>query len=294
MKKYIVALDQGTTSSRCIVFDRDLNIISLSQKEFPQIFPKSGWVEQRPMDIYVSQYGVLTETLLMGDIKPEEIAGIGITNQRETAIVWDKETGNPIYNAIVWQCRRTSEICEDLKARGLTDYIRNSTGLLIDAYFSGTKIKWILDHVEGAREKAERGELLFGTGDTWLIWKMTEGKVHVTDYTNASRTMLFDINNLCWDQKILEELEIPVSMLPEVKSSSEVYGTVNIQGVEVPICGIAGDQENIRGIGYPSLHAARSKKQQRGLRNGKYPRGRSSHLRDCRRPAGRAVWAGVL
>ena len=243
MKKYIVALDQGTTSSRCIVFDRDLNIISLSQKEFPQIFPKSGWVEQRPMDIYVSQYGVLTETLLMGDIKPEEISGIGITNQRETAIVWDKETGNPIYNAIVWQCRRTSEICEDLKARGLTDYIRNSTGLLIDAYFSGTKIKWILDHVEGAREKAERGELLFGTVDTWLIWKMTEGKVHVTDYTNASRTMLFDINNLCWDQKILEELEIPVSMLPEVKSSSEVYGTVNIQGVEVPICGIAGDQQ---------------------------------------------------
>ncbi len=243
MKKYIVALDQGTTSSRCIVFDRDLNIISLAQKEFPQIFPQSGWVEQRPMDIYVSQYGVLTETILRGDIKPEEIAGIGITNQRETAIIWDKETGNPIYNAIVWQCRRTSEICEDLKNRGLTDYIQQSTGLLIDAYFSGTKIKWILDHVEGAREKAQRGELLFGTVDTWLIWKMTEGAVHVTDYTNASRTMLFDINRLCWDEKILEELDIPKSMLPEVKSSSEIYGTVNIQGVEVPICGIAGDQQ---------------------------------------------------
>lgn len=243
MKKYIVALDQGTTSSRCIVFDRDLNIISLAQKEFPQIFPQSGWVEQRPMDIYVSQYGVLTETILRGDIKPEEIAGIGITNQRETAIIWDKETGNPIYNAIVWQCRRTSEICEDLKNRGLTDYIQQSTGLLIDAYFSGTKIKWILDHVEGAREKAQRGELLFGTVDTWLIWKMTEGAVHVTDYTNASRTMLFDINRLCWDEKILEELDIPKSMLPEVKGSSEIYGTVNIQGVEVPICGIAGDQQ---------------------------------------------------
>ena len=243
MKKYVVALDQGTTSSRCIVFDRDLNIISMAQKEFPQSFPKPGWVEQRPMDIYVSQYGVLTETILRGDVKPEEIAGIGITNQRETTIVWDKETGNPIYNAIVWQCRRTSEICEELEARGLTEEIRKSTGLLIDAYFSGTKIKWILDHVEGARERAERGELLFGTVDTWLIWKMTEGRVHVTDYTNASRTMLFDINRLCWDENILRELDIPACMLPEVKSSSEIYGTVNLHGVEVPICGIAGDQQ---------------------------------------------------
>jgi glycerol kinase len=243
MKKYIIALDQGTTSSRCIVFDRDLNIISMAQKEFPQIFPQSGWVEQRPMDIYVSQYGVLTETLLRGEIKPEEIAGIGITNQRETTIVWDKNTGNPVYNAIVWQCRRTSEICEELKAKGLTEYIQKSTGLLIDAYFSGTKIKWILDHVDGAKEKAERGELLFGTVDTWLIWKMTEGKVHVTDYTNASRTMLYNITDLCWDETILNELGIPKSMLPQVKSSSEIYGTINIQGVEIPICGIAGDQQ---------------------------------------------------
>lgn len=243
MKRYIVALDQGTTSSRCIVFDRELNIRMVVQKEFPQIFPKSGWVEQRPQDIYISQYSVLTEALLQADIDPEEIAGIGITNQRETTIVWDKNTGNPIYNAIVWQCRRTSEICEELKARGLSDYIRDNTGLLIDAYFSGTKIKWILDQVDGARERAERGELLFGTVDSWLVWKLTNGAVHITDYTNASRTMLFNIHQLEWDQKILDALEIPNCMLPEVRSSSEVYGSVNIQGVEVPICGIAGDQQ---------------------------------------------------
>lgn len=243
MKPYVIALDQGTTSSRCIIFDRELNIISVSQKEFPQIFPKSGWVEQRPADIYVSQYSVLLEAIMKAGVKPEEIAGIGITNQRETAIVWDKETGNPIYNAIVWQCRRTSEICEDLKAKGLSDYIQQTTGLLIDAYFSGTKIKWILDHVDGAREKAESGQLLFGTVDSWLIWKFTGGKVHITDYTNASRTMLYNIKELKWDERILNELEIPACMLPEVRSSSEVYGTINIQGVEVPICGIAGDQQ---------------------------------------------------
>ena len=243
MKKYIIALDQGTTSSRCIVFDRDLNQISMSQKEFMQIFPQSGWVEQDPTDIYVSQYSVLIETLAKSGINPKEIAGIGITNQRETTIIWDKETGVPIYNAIVWQCRRTSEICEELKARGLSDYIRQNTGLLIDAYFSATKIKWILDHVEGARERAQKGELLFGTVDTWLIWKMTGGKVHVTDYTNASRTMLYNIRELKWDETILKELDIPLALLPEVRSSSEVYGTMNIQGTEVPICGIAGDQQ---------------------------------------------------
>lgn len=243
MKKYVIALDQGTTSSRCIVFDHDCNIVEVQQKEFPQIFPKSGWVEQRPQDIYVSQYSVLLESILQSEIKISEIAGIGITNQRETTIVWDKNTGNPIYNAIVWQCRRTSEICEQLKADGMEEYIQQSTGLLIDAYFSATKIKWILDHVEGARERAKNGELLFGTVDTWLIWKLTEGKVHVTDYTNASRTMLFNIHTLDWDDRILEALDIPKCMLPKVCSSSEPYGTINIQGVEVPICGIAGDQQ---------------------------------------------------
>lgn len=243
MQQYIAALDQGTTSSRCIIFDWNLNIISSCQKEFPQFFPQSGWVEQRPADIYISQYSVLLEAILSAGIKPEQLAGIGITNQRETTIVWDKHTGTPVCNAIVWQCRRTSDICEDLKARGLADYIQQNTGLLIDAYFSGTKIKWILDHVEGAREKAERGDLLFGTVDTWLIWKFTEGKVHITDYTNASRTMLYNIRTLEWDDMLLRELGIPRQMLPQVRSSSEVYGTMNIQGVNVPICGIAGDQQ---------------------------------------------------
>lgn len=243
MQQYIAALDQGTTSSRCIIFDWNLNIISSCQKEFPQFFPQSGWVEQRPADIYISQYSVLLEAILSAGIKPEQLAGIGITNQRETTIVWDKHTGTPVCNAIVWQCRRTSDICEDLKARSLSDYIQQNTGLLIDAYFSGTKIKWILDHVEGAREKAERGDLLFGTVDTWLIWKFTEGKVHVTDYTNASRTMLYNIRTLEWDDTLLRELDIPRQMLPQVRSSSEVYGTMNIQGINVPICGIAGDQQ---------------------------------------------------
>ncbi len=243
MQQYIAALDQGTTSSRCIIFDWELNIISSCQKEFPQFFPQSGWVEQRPADIYISQYSVLLEAILSAGIKPEQLAGVGITNQRETTIVWNKHTGTPVCNAIVWQCRRTSDICEDLKARGLSDYIQQNTGLLIDAYFSGTKIKWILDHVEGAREKAERGDLLFGTVDTWLIWKFTEGKVHVTDYTNASRTMLYNIRTLEWDDALLRELGIPRQMLPQVRSSSEVYGTMNIQGINVPICGIAGDQQ---------------------------------------------------
>ena len=242
MKQYLVSLDQGTTSSRAIIFDRNQNIISMAQQEFAQHYPKAGYVEHDPMDIYASQISVLTEALLKGGVSPEDIYGIGITNQRETTIVWDKNTGRPIYNAIVWQCRRTAEECEKLKAEGLEPYIRETTGLII-AYFSGTKIKWILDHVEGARERAQRGELLFGTVDTWLIWNMTGGRVHVTDYTNASRTMLFDIHKLCWDDKILERLQIPKSMLPKVCSSSEVYGTYNISGVEVPIAGIAGDQQ---------------------------------------------------
>ncbi|MGI5905637.1 MAG: glycerol kinase GlpK [Candidatus Pararuminococcus gallinarum] len=243
MKQYVIALDQGTTSSRAIIFDKEQNIIAMAQKEFIQHYPKEGWVEHDPMEIYASQYGVLIEVLAKSGVKAEEIAAIGITNQRETAIVWDKNTGRPVYNAIVWQCRRTASICEDLKARGLTDYIQKTTGLVVDAYFSGTKIKWILDNVPGAREKAERGELLFGTVDTWLIWKLTEGKVHVTDYTNASRTMIYNIKDLCWDERMLKELDIPASMLPEVRNCSEVYGYVNISGVQVPIAGIAGDQQ---------------------------------------------------
>ncbi len=243
MKKYIIALDQGTTSSRAIIFDKNLNIINMEQREFPQIFPKAGWVEQNPLDIYISQYSVLTDTILKSGISPKDIAGIGISNQRETTIVWDKNTGKPIYNAIVWQCRRTANICEKLKEDGLADYIKSTTGLIVDAYFSATKIKWILDNVGGAREKAENGELLFGTVDTWLLWKLTNGEVHATDYTNASRTMLFDIKNIKWDEKILKALDIPMSMLPEVKNSSAFFGGVNIQGELIPICGIAGDQQ---------------------------------------------------
>ena len=223
-KKYIVALDQGTTSSRAVVMDHDANIISVSQREFEQIYPKPGWVEHDPMEIWATQSSTLVEVLAKADISSDQIAAIGITNQRETTIVWEKETGKPIYNAIVWQCRRTAEICEHLKRDGLEDYIRSNTGLVIDPYFSGTKVKWILDHVEGSRERARRGELLFGTVDTWLIWKMTQGRVHVTDYTNASRTMLFNIHTLDWDDKMLEVLDIPREMLPEVRRSSEVYG----------------------------------------------------------------------
>ena len=216
-KKYIMALDQGTTSSRAILFNNKGEILEMAQKEFTQIYPKAGWVEHNPMEIWGSQSGVMREVIETAGITPDEIAGIGITNQRETTIVWDKNTGKPIYNAIVWQCRRTSDICHDLKEKGLEKIIKDKTGLLIDAYFSATKVKWILDNVEGAREKAEKGDLLFGTVDTWLIWKLTHGKVHVTDYSNASRTMMYNIKELKWDEEILKELNIPLSMLPEVK-----------------------------------------------------------------------------
>ncbi|WP_275725548.1 glycerol kinase GlpK [Vibrio furnissii] len=246
-QKYVVALDQGTTSSRAVVLDHDANIVSVSQREFTQIYPEAGWVEHDPMEIYATQSSTLVEALGKAGIRSDEVAAIGITNQRETTIVWDKETGKPIYNAIVWQCRRTAEICEELKARDeLEEYIRENTGLVLDPYFSGTKIKWILDNVEGAREAAESGKLLFGTVDTWLVWKMTQGRVHVTDYTNASRTMLFNINSLQWDEKILKEFGIPLAMMPEVKRSSEVYGQTNIGGkggTRIPIAGIAGDQQ---------------------------------------------------
>ncbi len=243
-KKYIAALDQGTTSSRCILFDREQNILSIAQKEFPQIYPQAGWVEHNPTDIYVTQYGVLMDALTKMNVHPGELAGIGITNQRETTIVWDKDTGLPVYNAIVWQCRRTADICESiLKDRELTAYIRSATGLLPDAYFSATKLRWILDHVDGAKEKARAGKLLFGTVDTFLIWKLTNGAVHVTDSTNASRTMLFNIHTLQWDEKILEALEIPRCMLPEVRTCSEIYGYTLLGGERIPICGIAGDQQ---------------------------------------------------
>lgn len=244
MKKYVIALDQGTTSSRTIIFDKEQNIVGVAQKEFTQIYPKQGWVEHNPMEIWSSQYGVLNEAMAQAGIRADEVAAIGITNQRETTVVWDKNTGVPVYNAIVWQCRRTSNICDELRAKeGMADYVRENTGLQIDAYFSGTKIKWILDNVEGAREKAEAGDLLFGTVDTWLLWKLTEGRVHATDYTNASRTMVYNIKELKWDEKLLAELNIPASMLPEVKKSSEVYGETNINGVMIPISGIAGDQQ---------------------------------------------------
>ncbi len=245
-KKYIMALDQGTTSSRAIIFDYEGKIVRAAQNEFTQYYPKPGWVEHDPMEIWGTQSGVAREALESAGIRPDEIAAIGITNQRETTVVWDKNTGKPIYNAIVWQCRRTANICDDLKRRGLEDYIRENTGLVVDAYFSGTKIKWILDNVEGAREKAEKGDLLFGNIDTWLIWNLTRGKVHVTDYSNASRTMIYNIKELKWDDRIIEELGIPKSMLPEVRPSSEVYGVTDHRtfgGAEIPISGIAGDQQ---------------------------------------------------
>ncbi|MDD2842809.1 MAG: glycerol kinase GlpK [Tolumonas sp.] len=242
--RYIVALDQGTTSSRAIIFDHDARIVAVSQREFTQHYPQPGWVEHDPMEIWATQSSTLTEALAKSGIHNDEIAAIGITNQRETTVVWEKATGKPVYNAIVWQCRRTAAICEELKERGLDNYVRENTGLLLDAYFSGTKVKWILDNVEGAREKAERGELLFGTIDTWLIWKMTNGEVHVTDPTNASRTMLYNIRDLQWDGHILQELGIPASMLPEVRPSSEIYGyTTRGGGAHIPIAGIAGDQQ---------------------------------------------------
>jgi len=243
--KYIMALDQGTTSSRAIIFDENGTIKGVTNREFTQIYPKPGWVEHDPMEIWGSQNGVAREVLSKSGLTPSDIAAIGITNQRETTIVWDKNTGKPVYNAIVWQCRRTAPICDELKAKGLTETIREKTGLVIDAYFSGTKIKWILDNVEGAREKAEKGELLFGNVDTWLIWNLTGGKVHVTDYSNASRTMLFNIHTLDWDDDILAELNIPRAMLPKVMPSSHVYGytTSEVFGGEVPIAGDAGDQQ---------------------------------------------------
>ena len=243
-KRYIAALDQGTTSSRCILFDREQNIVGAAQKEFTQLYPTPGWVEHDPMEIWSSQYGVLMEALAQSGVDVRELAGIGITNQRETTVVWDRETGRPVYNAIVWQCRRTAGLCEELKADpAFVDYVKDHTGLLVDAYFSATKLKWILDHVPGVREQAEAGKLLFGTVDSWLIWKLTGGAVHVTDCTNASRTMLYNIKDLCWDEGICKRLDIPMGMLPAVRSSSEIYGTVNIQGVEAPVAGVAGDQQ---------------------------------------------------
>ncbi|GHV89199.1 glycerol kinase [Spirochaetia bacterium] len=243
MGKYILALDQGTTSSRAILFDREQRIIGSAQREFAQVYPREGWVEHDPMEIYSSQYAVMMELLTQQGIAAAEIAAIGITNQRETTILWDKKTGRPVCNAIVWQCRRTADMVDALVKQGLEDHIRKTTGLVPDAYFSGTKIAWILDHVEGARERARNGEILFGTVDTWLIWKLTNGAVHVTDYTNAGRTMLFDIHKLDWDAALLSALDIPRAMLPEVRSSSAVYGTANIQGTEIPIAAAAGDQQ---------------------------------------------------
>ena len=245
MKKYILALDQGTTSSRCILFDKQGNICSMAQKEFEQIYPHAGWVEHDPMEIWASQLSVATEAISKIGATGENIEGIGITNQRETTIVWNRHTGEPVYNAIVWQCRRTAERIKDMVKNGWSDYIQKTTGLVPDAYFSASKIAWILDNVEGARKKAEAGDLLFGTIDTWLIWNLTKGSVHVTDYTNASITMMFDIHNLCWDEKILAYFGIPKSMLPKVCPSSSVYGYTDsaILGCKIPIAGAAGDQQ---------------------------------------------------
>lgn len=245
MAKYVMALDSGTTSNRCILFNEKGEVCSVAQKEFTQFFPKPGWVEHNAKEIWSTQFGVATEAMQRLGVTAKDIAAIGITNQRETTIVWDKETGEPVYNAIVWQCRRTSEYCDSLKANGLTDTFREKTGLVIDAYFSGTKLRWILENVEGAREKAEQGKLLFGTVDTWLIWKLTNGAVHVTDYSNASRTLLFNIQTLQWDDDILKEFNIPKQMLPEVKPSSCVYGTTapSLFGGEIKIAGAAGDQQ---------------------------------------------------
>lgn len=248
MNGYIIALDQGTTSSRSIIFDNGGNIVSLAQYPFAQIYPRPGWVEHDPMVILDSQLHAMSEAFEKSGLSPTDIAGVGITNQRETTIVWDKNTGKPVYNAIVWQCRRTASICDELTADGMAAYVRDKTGLLIDAYFSGTKIKWILDNVPGARERAERGELLFGTVDSWLIWNLTGGKAHVSDYSNCSRTMLFDIDTLCWDEGLCSSLGIPMSMLPEPVPSSQVYGKIaeGLPGLEmlagIPVCGSAGDQ----------------------------------------------------
>lgn len=246
--KYVLALDQGTTSSRAIIFDKKGNIVGKAQNEFEQIYPQAGWVEHDPLAILYSQFQAVSSCILSSGVNPCDIAGIGITNQRETTILWDRQTGKPVYNAIVWQCRRTAELCEELKAQGLEEYIKEKTGLLIDAYFSATKIKWVLDNVAGARELAEQGRLLFGTVETWIIWNLTGGSVHITDYSNASRTMLFDVDKLCWDEYLCEKLGIPMSILPEPAPSSKIYGRVakGILGLEflegIPICGAVGDQ----------------------------------------------------
>lgn len=244
--QYVLALDQGTTSSRAIIFDRNGRIVSLAQQEIRQQYPQPGWVEHDANEIWLSVLAVISSALSDGDIAPEQIAAIGITNQRETAVIWNRHTGRPIHNAVVWQSRQTQDICERLKREGHEDMIRRKTGLVIDPYFSGTKIKWLLDHVDGAREQAEQGELLFGTIDTWLVWKLTGGKTHVTDYSNASRTMIYNIHELEWDEELLQLLDIPRSILPEVRSSSEVYGTTiehHFFGKQIPIAGMAGDQQ---------------------------------------------------
>lgn len=246
MSKYILALDQGTTSSRAIVFNHEQHIVATAQKEFTQYYPHAGWVEHNPLEILSSQYAVIQEVLSKNSISNGDLAALGITNQRETTIVWNKKTGKPVYNAIVWQCRRTATMCDKLREiDGFEDYVRDATGLLLDAYFSGTKVKWILDNVEGACEQAERGELLFGTVDSWLVWNLTDGALHITDYSNAARTLLFNIGTLQWDERILKTLGIPVSMLPEVRNCSEVYGETNLdrEGSKVSIAGIAGDQQ---------------------------------------------------
>jgi glycerol kinase len=241
--KFIIALDQGTTSSRAVLFDEKGQIQGIAQQEFRQIFPKSGWVEHDADEIWNSQYGVLSKLISDHKVSPQSIVGIGITNQRETAVVWDRKTGEPVYHAIVWQDKRTASICEELKAKGLTDYVKENTGLVIDSYFSGTKIKWILDNVEGARGRAEKGELAFGTIDTWLIWKLTNGKSHVTDYSNASRTMLYNIRKLEWDEQLLKAMNVPSSLLPKVSPSSYKFGEWDLNGTKIPIAGVAGDQQ---------------------------------------------------
>lgn len=244
MSRYVLALDQGTTSSRAILFDNEQNIIAVRQREFEQLYPQQGWVEHDPMEIWSSQYGVMNEVVAQSGVDAHDIAAIGITNQRETTILWEKATGRPIYNAIVWQCRRTAPLVDELLSQpGMAEYIKENTGLVPDAYFSATKIKWILDYVPGARERAQAGEILFGTVDSWLVWKLTGGKVHITDATNAARTMIFDIHRLDWDDTLLHALDIPRAMLPRVCSSSEVYGSVSLPGGDIPIAGIAGDQQ---------------------------------------------------
>ncbi|MFW6213625.1 MAG: FGGY family carbohydrate kinase, partial [Spirochaetota bacterium] len=246
MASYIMAFDAGTTSNRAILFDHDGEIINVAQQEFPQIYPKPGWVEHDPLDIWSTQSGVARQVIEKAGIKPADVAAIGITNQRETAVVWEKDTGKPLMNAIVWQDRRTATICDNLKERGLEETIREKTGLVIDAYFAGTKIAWMLDNIDGARKRAENGELLFGTVDTWLIWKLTGGRVHVTDYSNASRTLLFNINTLEWDDDLLAELNVPRNMMPEAKPSSAVYGVTDPKtfgGAEIPVAAAIGDQQ---------------------------------------------------